>query len=93
MYEVSFQTCRVDHHLEGRTIFANDLMDPGQNLVFIAAICNTTFEMHENGETLEELHVTYNIDSDIETSEGVICSKCFLGHFEFLHRELTELSN
>ena len=49
--------------------------------------------MLENGETLEELHVTYNIDSDIETSEGVICSKCFLGHFEFLHRELTELSN
>ena len=92
MYEVSFQICRVDHHLEGRTIFANDLMDPGQNLVFIAAICNTTFEINENGETLEELHVTFNIDSDIEISEGVICSKCSLAHFEFLHRELTELS-
>lgn len=65
----------------------------GENLVFIAEISNTTFEMNENGETLEELHVTFNIDSDIETSEGVICSKCFLAHFEFLHRELTELSN
>ena len=49
----------------------------GENLVFIAEICNTTFEMNENGETLEELHVTFNIDSDIETSEGVMLFSSF----------------
>ena len=50
MNEVSLQAGRVERHLEGRTIFSNDLMDPGQNLVFIAEICNTTFERHQSGE-------------------------------------------
>ena len=47
---VTRHTTRNQKILLGRTLSSNDLMDPGQDLVFIAEFCIIMFERHKDDE-------------------------------------------